>query len=246
MIGSFFKKSKISIRPSVKDVELGEAQAFLEEFSGLLGHSIEITVQNNRSMWLRIERVLWRTKLFMHVSLLRSPKSVKIALANYIKRGAKDKQASAKLNQYLEEHASQKSAKPRPITLMSKGEIYDLDEIYREVNAEYFQNSLKLDITWFSTQARKKRFATLGLFDERRALIKINKALDSGRCPRFFVAFVVYHEALHHIHPVTFNEKRQKRVIHGKAFREDEKKFSRFIEAKKWQKEFFNKHYRML
>ena len=243
---SFFKKSKITIRPSVKGLERDEAEAFLEEFSQLLGHSIEITIQNNRSMWLKIERALWRTRLFMHVSLLYSPKSVKIALASYIKKGAKDKESSAELNKYLEEHAKSKSAKPRPIVLEPKGDVYDLDEIYREVNAEYFQNSLKLNITWFSTQVRTKRFATLGLFDERRALIKINRALDSLGCPRFFVAFVVYHEALHHIHPIFFDENRQKRVIHGKAFREDEKKFLRFTEAKKWQKEFFNKHYRML
>lgn len=238
-------RSKLTVRRTVDPSVFEKAEDFLCELVAELGCAVDLTLQTNSSLWMRIERSLFKIKLSLHASLVEGTCEVKRALCLYIKHGVKAKEASSILSQYLDLHAGKKEKALRPLNLKSKGAVYDLNEIFAEVNQEYFNGELDLAITWFYPRVKKKRFATLGLYDDKRKLIKINGALDSSQCPRYFVEFVVYHEALHFVHPVTFNEARGKRVIHGPNFKADEKKFSAYALAKKWQKEFFKIQTRM-
>jgi len=238
-------RSKLTVRRTVDALAKEKAQAFLEELVANLGCAIDLTLQTNSSLWMRIERSLFKIKLSLHASLAEGSPDIKQALCLYIKKGAKAKEASSLLSQYLDVHAGKKGKAPRPVQIQTKGRVYDLDKVFSEVNRDYFNDELKLAITWFSPRVKKQRFATLGLYDDKRKLIKINQTLDSEKCPYYFVAFVVYHEALHSVHPVTFCASRGKRVIHGPEFKADEKKFSSYALAKKWQKEFFKIQTRM-
>ncbi len=56
----------------------------------------------------------------------------------------------------------EKGAGPK---LSTQGELYDLQQIYNEINAEYFKNKLELKITWFgSARRRARRHRKLGLY----------------------------------------------------------------------------------
>jgi hypothetical protein len=238
-------RSKLTVRSAVDQAIVEKAEDFMHELIANLGCAIDLTLQTNSSLWMRIERSLFKIKLSLHASLVEGTAEVKRALCRYIKRGAKEKEASSLLSQYLDIHAGKKQKALKPIKAESKGDVYDLQEIFDEVNRAYFEGELNLSITWFSPRIKKRRFATLGLYEDKRKLIKINKSLDSEKCPRYFVEFVVYHEALHCVHPVTFDAEKGKRVIHGPKFKADEKKFSEYALAKKWQKEFFKIQTRM-
>lgn len=117
----------------------------------------------------------------------------------------------------------------RKVITTSKGETYDLDEIFLFLNQIYFQNALPTPVlTW----SAKKTFRILGHHDSTHKTIAISKSLDDRRVPRFVVEYVVFHEMLHIKHPTVYREGR--RYNHTPAFRRDEENFAYFEEAERW------------
>lgn len=138
-------------------------------------------------------------------------------------------------NDYLKQsHVHEKSVdnrrtRGRKIITTSKGEFYDLDNIFLFLNNYYFENSLpKPVLTW----SAKKTFRILGHHDSTHSTIVISKSLDDKKIPRFVVEYVVYHEMLHIKHPTVQHNGR--RYNHTPAFRRDEEKFAYFEEAERW------------
>jgi len=122
-----------------------------------------------------------------------------------------------------------KRRKGRKIISTSKGEVYDLDEIFSCLNQTYFQNSIsKPTLTW----SQRKTFRILGHHDSAHETIVISKSLDDKKVPPFVVEFVIFHEMLHIFHPTVHLNNR--RYNHTRQFRLDEKKFLRFEEAENW------------
>jgi hypothetical protein len=120
----------------------------------------------------------------------------------------------------------------RKIVTTSKGETYDLDDIFLFLNQIYFQNRLpKPVLTWSS----KKTFRILGHHDSAHETVAVSKSLDDRRVPRYVVEYVVYHEMLHIKHPTEHRNGR--RYNHTPAFRRDEENFAYFEEAERWIEE---------
>src|SRR5262249_16511707 len=104
------------------------------------------------------------------------------------------------------------------------------------LNRRYFNGALDCKITWFGTTDVKSRSrCTLGLFHDPVKLIKIHRLLDSVRVPDFVIEYVIYHEMVHAVCPAYIDEKGINRV-HSKEFKEIEKYFEYFEEAKEWLK----------
>ena len=126
------------------------------------------------------------------------------------------------------------------LDLKVKGEQYDLQQIYNEVNERYFSGALQLRITWSSSAKNRARVRRrLGCYDQKNQLIRIHRFLDHPQFPPFLIAYVVYHEMLHHVYPPII--KKGRRQIHHSEFKLQEKRFEEYLIAKKWQKE--NKGY---
>jgi hypothetical protein len=122
-----------------------------------------------------------------------------------------------------------KRAKGRKIVTSSKGEIYDLDEIFARLNQTYFRNTIeKPTLSW----SARKTYRILGHHDSTHQTIIISKSLDDADVPKYVAEFVVFHEMLHIFHPTTHRDGR--RYNHTPQFRRDEKKFVRFQEAEDW------------
>jgi hypothetical protein len=117
----------------------------------------------------------------------------------------------------------------RKVVTTSKGEIYDLDEIFDNMNFWFFGGKLaKPVLTW----SAKKTYRILAHHDATHETIVVSKSLDSRNVPRFIVEYIVYHEMLHIHHPTVHHNGR--RYNHTPAFRSDEKKFPRYQEAEEW------------
>lgn len=124
----------------------------------------------------------------------------------------------------------------RKKSLETRGAHHDLQSIYDEMNVLYFEGNVHLPINWFGTwEPRAKRKVLLGSYDLDRQCIKINRLLDHPHVPRFYVAFVVYHEILHHLYPPIMNKK--KRSIHHPAFKKMERQFHDYEKAKDYAKQ---------
>lgn len=120
------------------------------------------------------------------------------------------------------------------------GDVYNLKQIYEEINQEYFQGKLDITISWNASKDRKatsKR--VLGSYHFDKKLIRIHRILDDNKFPDYFIRYVVYHEMLHHVYPMR-KGKRGRREIHHETFKTHEKNFKDYSLAVKWEKE--NKH----
>ncbi len=127
--------------------------------------------------------------------------------------------------------------KKKKIKLVTLGQHYDLKQIYEEVEQAYFKKKLNLSITWFANANRGSQSSRLlGVYDARLKLIKIHRFLDNLRFPYFFLSYIVYHEMCHHVCPPKRGRWGRRRVHHDK-FRDREKQFHAYEEARKFEKE---------
>jgi hypothetical protein len=125
-------------------------------------------------------------------------------------------------------HESKRS-RGRKVVTSSKGEVYDLDEIFDRLNARYFRDAVPRPVlTWSS----KKTYRILGHHDAAHDHVAISRSLDSRDVPRYIVEYVVFHEMLHIAHPT--QHKNGRRYSHTPAFKRDERKFAYYEQAESW------------
>lgn len=216
--------------------QVDEVRQKLAESSGF---QYELIINENRSHMVSIlERKANKVRLSLHRMFLEAPENVIEALAKYVK--ALDKAAFSVVRSYISANLPRfdYSHKLDSSKLAHKGKYYDLQELYEQVNQEYFSGSLKLSITWLDRIPKKKASRIVyGQYFPALRLIKINKLLDERSCPKYFIAFVIYHEMLHNYMPSYVDEKGVTR-IHGKEFKELEKQFRFYEQAKDWELQF--------
>lgn len=108
-----------------------------------------------------------------------------------------------------------------------KGAIYDLEEIFDRLNREFFDGLMGMPRLGWSRGISR---SMLGHFDPSHNAIIISRIFDRPDPPVLALEYVMYHEMLHLQHPVDHNGARRR--VHTREFREAEKRFPRFKEAK--------------
>lgn len=117
----------------------------------------------------------------------------------------------------------------RKVVTTHRGEVYDLDEIFENLNFWYFGGELAKPVLTWST---KKTYRILAHHDATHETIVVSKSLDARDVPRFVIEYIVFHEMLHIKHPTVHHNGR--RYNHTPVFREDERKFPHFQAAEDW------------
>jgi hypothetical protein len=109
----------------------------------------------------------------------------------------------------------------------TQGRIYDLVEIFQDLNSRFFFGLMgQPNLTWSRHPARN----LLGHYDPAHNAIVVSRALDHPRVPRNAVEYIMYHEMLHLKHPVRL--KGSRRCVHSAEFQAEEKLFPSLEEAK--------------
>jgi hypothetical protein len=112
-----------------------------------------------------------------------------------------------------------------------RGQIYDLDEVFEELNRQFFYGLLaRPQMTWSRAHSRH----SLGHFDPAHNAIVVSRVFDQPRVPRYAVEYIVYHEMLHLKHPVKLRGSR--RCVHGPEFQAEERLFPELEKAKAFLK----------
>jgi hypothetical protein len=121
-------------------------------------------------------------------------------------------------------------------TLNPQGRFHNLDKALEFVNQKYFDNMLQVSISW-SSRSGGLSFHTLrqNAAGEVVHYISISKGYDHPECSLNALHGIVYHECLHVAHPVK-QGRGGRRIIHSKAFREDEKKYEHYQEWMHWHR----------
>lgn len=229
--------SSCSEASSEPDSAHGDAEALACALERCVGSPIRLRMNRNRSTMISVRKGPGELCVSLHQMFLGSPPPVMEALCHYLK--GQDQRPSRVLRAYIDQSLSdQERRRPsRPRELQPKGEHYDLTEIYRVINQEYFCGALDLQITWYGCPKRKvRRRITFGQYVDVLKLVKIHRRLDRCDVPRYFVDFVVYHEMLHHVLP-SYVDSRGKRQIHHPEFCRRERDFKYYEQANKWMRD---------
>ena len=193
----------------------------------------------------------------IHHMFLDAPLRVVNALVRYVTRG--DKLASELVGSDIEMNGARLARRrPRAIPLFAKGTHHDLLALFQDINTKYFGGACHALITWGNKQPRRsdgpRKAIKLGSYSSLERIIRIHPTLDRSWVPRYFVAFVVYHEMLHHMIPaargnmrastanLTFDASRsargsQRRVLHPPEFLERERLFRKYERALAWERQ---------
>ncbi len=207
------------------------------------GKKLQLKINDNRSTMLSVKWEPDCTKVSLHRMFLGAPQNVMQALSCYLK--GEHKKLAPSVSAYIEDNIKllDYSHELDLSKLTTKGNFFDLKQMYNHINQEYFNDSLNLSITWFGSskqRVRKRNRITFGLFHDPLRLIKINRMMDSDHFPDYFVNYVIYHEMLHYTCPSYVDENGNKH-IHSKIFKEKEREFRYYQHAQQWIKE--NQHY---
>ncbi len=107
-----------------------------------------------------------------------------------------------------------------------QGEVYDMEEIFEELNLQFFHGLMaRPELGWSKRASR----ATLGHYDPSHNVIVLSKILDRPEVPRLAVEYVLFHEMLHLRYPA--EHKGAKRRVHTREFKEAEKQFPELAKA---------------
>jgi hypothetical protein len=124
-----------------------------------------------------------------------------------------------------------KQSRGRKFVSGPKGDAYDLETIFEELNLAYFHGWMARPLLGWS---RLPSRVMLGHYDPSHNAIILSRLLDSVRVPRLAVEYVLFHEMLHLRFPVEHRGAR--RCVHTREFKDAEQKFQRLKEAKQMLK----------
>ncbi len=126
------------------------------------------------------------------------------------------------------------------------GETYNLKDLFDSVNADYFENKLRLPIFWSGDKlAKPKTKIRLGSYHIKQQEIRIHRILDHPDIPSYFIRFIIYHEMLHHVHPPLIR-KSGRRAIHHAQFLHHEKQFKEYDQVQTYLKDWKKKAFKSL
>jgi hypothetical protein len=214
-----------------------------QDLENSAGKKVQVKINDNHSTMLSVKWEPDCTRVSLHRMFLTAPQNIMDELACYLRQDSPT--MSNNIKAFIEDNVQKLdySHTLKQRNLYQQGNVYNLKQIYDDINQEYFKNKLNLSITWFGKSNQRNRTrVTFGLYHDPLRLIKIHRLLDSPIFPDYLVDFVVYHEMLHHVCP-PYVDKKGLHQIHSKEFKEKEMEFQHYGLAQKWikdhQKYFF-------
>jgi hypothetical protein len=221
--------------------ELASAQDSLERRirAHLTKGRVSVTLTDNRYTMISVRRLAKekRYEVRLHHMFADADPVITRALARYISDN--DAEASRVLGDFIDQNAGHVRGRARrqpTQVIFTAGEYHDLRDIYDELNARYFDNKIDAAITWGQKTGRPRRRNSIkmGSYAVEDRLIRIHRSLDRSFVPRFFVAWIVFHEMLHQVHDIRV--KNGRREFHSKEFLADEAMYEHYDEAKLWER----------
>ncbi len=221
--------------------EIADAQDSLERRirAHLSRGRVAVTLTDNRYTMISVRRLPKerRYEVRLHHMFADADPVITRALAHYI--ADNDGEASRVLGDFIDSnsgHVRGRARRQPTQVIFTAGEHHDLRAIYDEINARYFDNKIEAAITWGQRtgRVRRRNSIKMGSYSVEDRLIRIHRSLDRAFVPRFFVAWIVFHEMLHQVHDIRV--KNGRREFHSKAFMADEALYEQFDQAKMWER----------
>jgi predicted SprT family Zn-dependent metalloprotease len=230
-------ESRCPMNPDHADMQLAlpftpTGSALKQTLEELLGRPVALVLTDNSTTVLSCAVRDGVLSVRLHRMFLSADSKVLGEIVTYLN---KRRGAMPHFRSFLRANRESLRRKPaKKVVVRMRGRHHDLSELYDEINQAYFGNRITAAITWGrrspATAVRKR---TVGSYSERSNLIRINPLLDRKNVPRFYVAFIVYHEMLHADMGIALRGKR--RSVHPREFRRREKLFQEYEKAMAWE-----------
>jgi hypothetical protein len=193
------------------------------------GRPVRLTVTDNSTSVLSVRAKGRTLQVRAHWMFLRAGEDVLSEMAGFVRTRSG---RTPLVRQFIRQNMGCLRERPAPkVTLRPGGRFHDLADVFRRLNEEYFEGAVCASVTWGTGGARRAaRKRTLGSYSPSTGIIRINPALDRRGVPRYFVAFVLYHEMLHVRMGVC------KGRVHTAEFRRRERMFRDYARAMAWEK----------
>lgn len=209
------------------------------QLSKITGYPVRLKLNRNRSTYFSCQRRRNVLEIKLHKIFSKANSDVINAIGRLaIRRTSKAVRTVSLFYEsatFSDDDIAHKKIKCNPV-----GKYYDLKVIFDKLNEVYFNNSIKAMITWGKAgKKRKLRNIHLGTYDYQTGKITIHPNLDRDCIPQYVVEATVYHEMCHQAAGSFITARGHKRH-HTEAFRKLERKFSRYDDAKKWEKKNLN------
>lgn len=215
----------------------------LNRLTGGRVRSLELTDNSRTILSVRSGRMGNRAPLVLriHHSFTHAPEEVLQAVAAFVesRRGSdRAREALIVIREHFSAHRT--TARSRRLVLRPEGTVFDLREVFADLNQRYFAGHLAVDVSWgkdsVGAPQRCRRSRTsilqLGSYSYEDRLIRVHRLLDSPEVPRHVVESVVYHEMLHADMPPEVRNGR--RLFHTPEFRRRERLFRNLWRAERW------------
>lgn len=221
--------------------EVCEAQDSLERRirAHLTRGRVQVTLTDNRYTMISVRRLAKerRYEVRLHHMFAQADPVITRALARYV--ADNDADASRILGEFIDQNSAHVRGRARRAptqVIFTAGEYHDLRQIFDELNVRYFNSQIDASITWGARTGRPRRRNSIkmGSYSVEDRLIRIHRSLDRAFVPRFFVAWIVFHEMLHQVHDIRV--KNGRREFHSKEFLADEQQFEQYEEARLWER----------
>jgi hypothetical protein len=116
----------------------------------------------------------------------------------------------------------------------------NLKEMFDQLNAEYFGNKIKANIEWGKIVNKKNLTSfRFGSYDPGKQLIRIHPRLQQSFVPLSVLELTIYHEMCHQWAPM--KRKKGMWLVHHSQFKEKERCYRFYKEARSWEKENWKK-----
>ncbi len=173
----------------------------------------------------------------VHHMFLSAPEAVRDALARYLAQG--DAQSCKAVDAFIAAHRDAIRPRAAAAPTLVDGVVHPLGALRDDFLAELVPEARGVVVTYgrggssHATPTRR-RSMHLGTYLRDAALVRIHPVLDAAWVPRYFVAFVLHHELLHHAIPprVVAGQRR----VHPPDFVARERLFPQYEEALRWER----------
>ena len=220
----------------------GARQALERRLQMAHGGIVQLAVTDNRRRMVTHTRSGHLLKVRLHMMFLDEPEKVVEALVRYVVRG--DRDASDVVGEFIEANSHRIRGERSGAPIRPRGQVHDLEAILSDVNDRYFNSAISdVRITWGRRteprDGKARQTIKLGSYSATERLIRIHPCLDREWVPRYFVAYIVYHELLHHLVPAVRVGGRA--VLHSPEFLRREQEYKHYARALEWERKHIHR-----
>ncbi len=215
------KQEQIEIAFEAPSLTRSEFGAFLNDGARA---PISVKFTRNRVTMLSASFAVDGIDLRLHQSFLAAPLAIRKALRTYLR--TRRKAAWREVSAFADCIDSERSRPGR--RLRSAGKVFNLEQIRKEINMEFFNDRVKCQVGWGKRAPRRQRWRrrksiSYGSWNAATRTVRVNPLLDSESIPVEFIRYIVFHEMLHSVVP---DERTRSRInYHTAQFRKLEHAF---------------------